>query len=183
MWSVNSPTIEDSEMSVEAVLEGRPTIFYDPQFVNSIIKFFRNTKNANAINHRRLVEKLIEEDKEDFLSLMEATPSVLKSKIENDPYDISFKDFDSSFASDLKFDSESFSAEPEDGKAAEIQKYYSCENVKLIVMKVEAHLLEGISLIGFHHEFTLYPFLELDIERLDASYHMMFDHDVMKGEF
>ena len=42
LWSINSPTIDDSSMECIISLGGRPILLFDPIFINNLAKFFKN---------------------------------------------------------------------------------------------------------------------------------------------
>jgi len=62
MWSISSPTIEDSEMDVLASLGGRPILLYDPIFINDLTKYFRNTSDQSAENAHDILQELTQQE-------------------------------------------------------------------------------------------------------------------------
>ena len=63
VWSINSPTITDSEMEAKVRLGGKPLFLFDPVFVNSLARYFRNTADQNAESARRIHKELLEQEK------------------------------------------------------------------------------------------------------------------------
>jgi hypothetical protein len=58
----------------------------------------------------------------------------------------------------------------------------TCETVGLVLVKTELELDEGLTLVCLHPEYATAPFMELCLESLSLSHHMMYDHDVLTGE-
>jgi hypothetical protein len=63
-WSVNSPTIQDSEMDVQFILGGKTKILFDPPFFNELGKFFRNNHDQSAQNVQQILDELIKQEAE-----------------------------------------------------------------------------------------------------------------------
>ena len=55
--------------------------------------------------------------------------------------------------------------------------------MKPILIKTELLAPSGLTLICLHHEFTTAPFMEVSVEAFTLRHHMMYDHDVLEGEF
>lgn len=47
IWSINSPTMTDCEMSNKVQIGGRPILLYDPLFIKDLVTFLRNVGDQN----------------------------------------------------------------------------------------------------------------------------------------
>lgn len=63
LCSINSPTIKDSEIEVQARLGGKPILLFDPIFVNGLAKFARNSVDQSAAGSRQILKELLEQEK------------------------------------------------------------------------------------------------------------------------
>lgn len=59
IFSINSPTIKDAEMEVEANFREKGVILWDPTFFNELLKYLRNIANQDVENYRDFQAELI----------------------------------------------------------------------------------------------------------------------------
>jgi hypothetical protein len=62
-----------------------------------------------------------------------------------------------------------------------IKSKQSCQTIDSVRMKVNTKA-NGLSLVCVHHE-TLIPFFELTLGESLVTYSMLYDHDVLDGDF
>ena len=55
--------------------------------------------------------------------------------------------------------------------------------MKLILMKTEVEIKNGLQLICLHHKFQMTPVAEFQVSRFKINYDMYFDHDKIDGHF
>jgi len=239
LWSINSPTIKDSEMEVQACFGGRPILVFDPIFVNELIKYFRNTADQASASAHKILKELHEQEKLERArqqalfrreqafgqgrlfglhdgqendaagghtnvldqyktpqfsgegqhddALLDGKPRLTKEKSSQDERgsssDVDQADFDKDsqkHGGDFGTEDAGSSSDDSEEKDSWTQ---TCQSVKLMMMKTELRARGGLTLVCLHHKFTTGPYMELNVENLTLKHHMMYDHDVLEGEF
>jgi hypothetical protein len=61
-------------------------------------------------------------------------------------------------------------------------KKQSCNDVKIILIKVEVHT-SGLRVLNLHHEYHRAPVFEMSVGNSVFTYDMYYDHDIMNGDF
>ena len=48
MWPVNSPTMDSDQMKADVALGGKPTVLFDPKYINELTKYLRDVADDQA---------------------------------------------------------------------------------------------------------------------------------------
>ena len=50
LWDLNSPTMESDQMKVDVSLGGKPTLLFEPNFINELCIYVKNSGNDSKVD-------------------------------------------------------------------------------------------------------------------------------------
>ena len=59
----------------------------------------------------------------------------------------------------------------------------TCLTIKLILLKTEFEIEDGLRLVCLHHKIKMLPFMELFIDHFYLRYDILYDHTMIEGIF
>ena len=81
-------------------------------------------------------------------------------------------------------DSEGTIHEEAEEDSVEIKPHtQTCEQVKIILMKTEVTIEQGLRIVCLHHRFLMLPVMELSLGSFSMRYDILFDHSIISGSF
>ena len=63
LWPVNSPTMDSDQMKVDIAFGGKPTMLFDPKYINELAKYLRDVADEEAPDVYQHIFRLYREQK------------------------------------------------------------------------------------------------------------------------